>query len=95
MPLFKFNSHPAPGFHADGSFVVQDVKMTGSVKTKTKITAADCGLPGGGGAGSGSGGYGGMGGSFGTGGSSGAGCSSCSRRCCRRRRRFAGPRWFA
>ena len=73
MPLFKFNSHPAPGFHADGSFVVQDVKMTGSVKTKTKITAADCGLPGGGGAGSGSGGYGGMGGSFGTGGSSGAG----------------------
>lgn len=63
MPLFKFNSHPAPGFHADGSFVTQDVKMAGSVKTKkvkgSKIATADYG--------------GGGGSSFGTGTGSGTG----------------------
>jgi len=72
MPLYKFNSHPAPGYHADGSFVTQDVKMAASVKTKTKVTADVCG---GGGSSSGSGGYGGGGGSgtFGTGTGGGAG----------------------
>jgi hypothetical protein len=72
MPLFKFNSHPAPGYHADGSFVVQDAKLAASLKTRKKVTADICG---GGGAGTGSGGYGsGMGGSsFGTGMGGGAG----------------------
>jgi hypothetical protein len=72
MPLFKFNSHPAPGYHADGSFVIQDAKMAASLKTKKKVTADLCG---GGGAGTGSGGYGtGMGGSsFGGGMGGGAG----------------------
>jgi len=51
MSLFKFNSHPAPGYHADGSFVTQDVKLAASVKTRQKVTADM------------SGGYGGMGGS--------------------------------
>ena len=68
MPLFKFNSHPAPGYHADGSFVIQDVKLAASIKTKKKIITAD------GGSGLGSGGYGGGGsGSFGTGMGGGAG----------------------
>lgn len=63
MSLFKFNSHPAPGYHADGSFVVQDVRLAASVKTRQKVATADM-----------SGGYGGMGGgSFGTGTGNGAG----------------------
>lgn len=75
MPLFKFNSHPAPGFHADGSFVVQDTKLAATVRTKRKVTADMCG---GGGAGTGSGGYGGQGGagSFGSGTGGGAGAGS-------------------
>ena len=60
MPLYKFNSHPAPGFHADGSFVVQDTRSPISMKTRTpnRVTADFCG--GGGGAGGGSGGVGGF-----------------------------------
>lgn len=70
MPLFKFNSHPAPGYHADGSFVTQDVRLAAAVKTRHPATADICG----GGSGTGSGGYGGMGGgSFGTGTGGGAG----------------------
>ena len=77
MPLFKFNSHPAPGYHADGSFVIQDTRLAASVKNKTvgktkRVVADACGM---GGSGSGSGGYGGAGGSgsYGTGMGGGAG----------------------
>ena len=67
MPLFKFNSHPAPGYHADGSFVVQDVKMAGSIKTRKKVRGEKIVTAE-------SGGYGlGGGGSFGTGTGSGTG----------------------
>jgi len=72
MPLFKFNTHPAPGYHSDGSFVVQDVKLAATVKTKSKVTADACGS--GGGAGTNSGGYGGGGGgTFGSGTGGGSG----------------------
>ena len=54
MPLFKFNTHPAPGYHADGSFVVQETKTPISIATKTKIVA-DSGNYGGYGTGSGTG----------------------------------------
>jgi hypothetical protein len=66
MPLYKFNSHPAPGFHADGSFVVQDTRSPISLKTRTpnKVTADFCG---GGGGGYGSGGGGGVGGFYSSG----------------------------
>ena len=63
MPLYKFNSHPAPGYHADGSLVIQDTRSPISLKTKSprKIITSD--FCGGGGYGSGSGaGSGGIGG---------------------------------
>jgi hypothetical protein len=58
MPLYQFNSHPAPGFHADGSLVLQDTKSPISLRMKTKkvITADGCG--GMGGMGNGGGGVG-------------------------------------
>jgi len=61
MTFFKFNTHPAPGFHADGSFVVQDTKSSISLATKTegkKKVAADYGGASGTGTGMGSGTYG-------------------------------------
>jgi hypothetical protein len=85
MPFYQFNSHPAPGYHADGSFVVQDTRAPISLRTKT-ATANLCG--GGGGAGSGGGGAGGSyssgtgtgggGGTYGNPGSSGIGFSGGS-----------------
>ena len=63
--FYVFNSHPAPGFHADGSLVTVADKSAGVVKAKTAakaVTAADCGGGGfGGGAGIGGGGSGGGG----------------------------------
>ena len=63
--FYVFNSHPAPGFHADGSLVTVADKSAGMVKAKTAakaVTAADCGGGGfGGGAGIGGGGSGGGG----------------------------------
>jgi hypothetical protein len=73
MPIFKFNSHPAPGFHSDGSFVVQDVKLAAAIKTRKKVTADACGM---GGAGTGSGGYGGQSGANSFGGGMGGGAGS-------------------
>lgn len=40
MTLYKFFSHPAPGFHADGSFVTQDTTTSASVHKKSKIISA-------------------------------------------------------
>lgn len=88
MPLHKFNSHPAPGYHADGSFVLQDTRSPISLRKKSaQVTADFCG-PMGGGMGGGSGGDAGnfyssgtgMGGGSGTygGDSSGAGFSGGS-----------------
>ena len=61
MTLFKFFTHPAPGFHADGSFVVQDTKTPISLATKTpskKVVGDYGGYSSGTGTGSGTGTYG-------------------------------------
>ena len=81
MPLYQFNSHPAPGYHADGSFVLQDTNAPAALKTKSgKIVTADsCGGMGGGMGGGGVGSYssgsgtGGGGGTYGDSGLSGIG----------------------
>ena len=65
--FYDFNSHPAPGFHADGTLVVQTPKTQGVSKPR-KLVKADCGDGGFGGSGLGGGGMGqggGGGGGFG------------------------------
>lgn len=76
--MFKFNSHPAPGYHADGSLVTTKQSSVGSVATTKKKIISNLnfgsggygGGGGGGGAGGGAGGFGGNGGGTGTGGGS-------------------------
>jgi len=72
--MFKFNSHPAPGFYPDGKMVTEKTTSTGSIHPKRKIitTANLSGFGGGAGAGAGGAG-GGFGGGFGGGGAGGGG----------------------
>ncbi|GAG52412.1 unnamed protein product, partial [marine sediment metagenome] len=70
MSMFKFNSHPAPGYHADGSLVTTQTSSVGAVTTRKKIITSNLNFGSGGGGGLGGSGGGGFGGA-GAGGSNG------------------------
>jgi len=67
MTLYKFNSHPAPGFNADGSLVTVRQTSVGSVSTTKKKVETTANVNFGGGGFGGSGGFGGNGGAGGGG----------------------------